>query len=333
MTERATVFEAVQIGVEATPGTDVAANKAMEAWSVSPTRQGNISPFRPLGSKFNTLVTVGKEHTEAGIEGVLDYSNIVYLLASLVSYSTPVTAGTAGTPNAYAWTFQPDTDGPDTVKTYTVEQGSSVRAHQFTYGQVTGLTFSFTNNAESVDLGGTFIGQELEDDITMTATPTTVTAVPVMPKQVCVYIDSTSAGLGTTKLTRLLALDFNFTGKYGPVFTIDCEETSFSATVETAPELGGTMTLEADANGMTYLTGARAGTKYWMRIEATYSSTDLNGGTDYTFRIDAPIRLTSLGDLSDSDGVVAVQYAFTGVHDGDWGKAVQFYVINGVDAL
>lgn len=328
MTERASVFEAISIGVESTPGTEVDANKRLEAISLELNREGSIEIFRPDGLKFGTLATVGKEHTTGNISGILDYANLVYLLSSLVSYAAPVQQGATA---AYLWTFTPDTDGPDTVKTFTVEQGSSVRAHQFEYGMVTGLEFSFAGGDSQISLSGSMIGQDLRDGITMTAAPTTVEAVPVHPKQATLKLATTQAGLaGASALTRVLAADWHYNDKFGPLFTVSTDD-SFSAVVERAGSLGGSFTLEADSAGMAFLASVQAGTQYWIQYQFTGALIE----TSYYYQItlQMPIQFTSFPSLSDSDGVVAVQYKFEAVHDGTWGKALSLTVQNTLTGL
>lgn len=329
MTERAMVFEALNIGVEATPGTEADANRRIEAWSLAPSPQGAIDSFRPDGSKFATLATVGKRWTEAALDGVLSYSDVIYILSGLVSYGTPGTS--AGTPPAYTWTFTPDTDGPDTVKTYTIERGSSVRAHQFEYGQFSGFGFSFNATDSQVSISGDVLGQELRDGITMTTTPTTIEAVPASPKDCTVKLASTQAGIsGATALTRVLAVEWNYTGKYGAVHTVSTD-VSYVATVELAGELTGSLTLEADSSGMGFLTQAAAGTQYW--IEILFTGAIISGTDAYKIQIQMPIVFTNFGDISDSDGVVAVQWQFAGVHDATWTKALEIVVVNATSAL
>src|SRR5919109_3965922 len=133
MAERATIFQTVQIGVEATPGTAVAANKKLEALSIEPAAQVDIDKFRPMGNKFPTLTQIGKDWVEAGLSGVASYSDLTYVFSSLLVATTVSDLG--GVPAAKSWTFDPDSDGPDTSKTYTVEHGDG-RADKFTYGLV-----------------------------------------------------------------------------------------------------------------------------------------------------------------------------------------------------
>lgn len=329
MAERATVFDAVNIGLESTPGTEVDGNRRLEAYSIQPKWEGGVEAFRPDGSKFATLVTVGKEHTTASVDGILDYANVVYPLASLIQYGTANIAA-VGTEGAYTWTFTPDTDGPDTVATYTVEKGSSVRAEQFEYGKFTGFGFSFNASDSQISVSGEMIGAQLRDGITMCGTASTVGAIPVHPKHCTLAIADTQAAVGTAAaLTRVLALEWAYTGKDGPLFTVGTTN-SWDALVEQAAELGGSFTLEADAAGMAYLPTVQAGALKWMQIKFAGAAI---GTSAYDLTIQMPIHLTAYPELSDQDGVVASKYAFAAVHDGTWGKALSVSVTNTLSGL
>lgn len=313
MTERATVFEAIQIGLETTPGTEVNAGKRLEAYSINAQRQGNIDAFRPEGLKFPTLATVGKEHTTASVDGILDYTNVVYPLAGLLAYGT-ANIVQQGTTSAYKWTFAVNAAAPDTVATYTVEKGSSVRAEQFEYGTFTGFGFSFNAADSQVAVNGEMIGSQLRDGITMTASPTTIDAIPASPKHATIKIAATEAGLsGASALTRVLGAEFSYTGKAGPVYTVGTAD-SFVATVEQAGEASGTLTLAANSDGMGYLTDVRAGTQKWLEIE--FTGANISGAYDYQQTWTMPVQFTAYPPLEDQDGVVAVRYGYHTVAAG-----------------
>ncbi len=230
MTERASIFQGVQIGVESTPGTSVPANKKLQSISIEPSIKAEVKTFRPMGSKFSTLSALGKEWSESKISGQPTYDELTFLLASLVSYAAPAGAGTEKT-----WTFSPLTSNPDTVKTFTVEQGGSVRAHKFTNGIVTGLTMKFSPG--EVTLDGTMMGKALQDGITMTNSPTSIPLIPVLPTQVLVYLADTAAGLtGATALARVLSVEWSLTDRFGPLFVLN-NSTSFVTTLEQEPKL------------------------------------------------------------------------------------------------
>jgi len=162
MTERASIFQGVQIGVEVTPGTGVAANKRLPSLSIEPSPKVETKAFRAMGNKFPSLVIPAKELVNAKLSGPATYDEIVYLLSSLLSYSAPVQQGATA---AYKWTHAPLINQADTIKTFTVEQGGAVRAHKFVHGLVTGLSLEFSPGG--VELSGDMIGKALQDNVSM----------------------------------------------------------------------------------------------------------------------------------------------------------------------
>jgi hypothetical protein len=440
MAERATVFERPQIGIESTAGTDVAATKKIQSFSISPAIQSESQVFRPMGSKFATSAIQNKEWTEASVEGYPDFNELAYLLSSLMSYAAP-----SGTAPAHTWTFGPSSSSADTVKSYTVETGSSVRAQQFTYGLVNELTFSY--DRDELTISGSMLGQKSTDGITVTdlsavataATLTTaltganndlvftaavtglagreititytdpgapgaaesvsvsgkritfnlstdgssvitstgdsikatllasveasalvtaadagandgsgvVTALaetaltggagatwairPMSAAGVDVYIDTTSAGLGGTQLTRALSFEWTLGNRFSPHWVLNSSNGSWVAAVENAPDFTMKMMVQADAAGMGFLTQLRSGDTRFVRIQVT--GPVLTGSTTYRLRFDAAVKFTGIGEYSDEDGVYAIEYEMTGVHDDGWGKALSVALVNNVSAL
>jgi hypothetical protein len=219
------------------------------------------------------------------------------------------------------WTHTPDTDGDETVKTYTVEQGSSVRAHKFPYGLL--ADWSLKGDRDKVEFSGSMIGQVLSDGITLTATPTVIDQVPILPKHVSVYADDTSAGLGGTKLTRVLRWELSCATRFSPLWVVDAANTSWVAHVDGPVQVTLKLLVEANSTGNAlWTTTARAGSKKFLRVEAT---SDLNAGTAYpyeaTFDVCGAVR-EKPSEFSDSDGVYATEITFGAVHDDTWGKAL-----------
>jgi hypothetical protein len=94
--------------------------------------------------------------------------------------------------------------------------------------------------------------------------------IPISPKDFSVFADTTSAGLGTTKLTRLLRGNFAFgQSKYNPLWVVDQAQTSFVSVVEDTPAATFSILVEADAQGTGFLANVRAGDTRFVRIIAT----------------------------------------------------------------
>lgn len=328
MAERSSISQVVQLGVESTPGTPVAATKRLRSLSIEPTPSMEFSTFRPMGQKYQALSILGKEMATASISGRAVFDEIVYPLASVLD--TPTI--TPGADTGYSWHFAPSSTDEDAPETFTIEQGSSVRAHRFAYGLVN--EFGFTINRDAFELSGSMMGYAIEDGVALTTSPapTLLPLVPILPQNVCVYVDDTFASIGTTKLGRLLNLEWTVSDRYGPLWTIDCEEDSFVTHVETEPSMTATIMVEADAAGMAFLADARNGETKYFRIHAHGPA--IGAGTDeYEFTMNLAGKISDTGGFSDQDGVYAIEWSFVAVHDADIGGPMDVTVVNSLAAL
>lgn len=327
MTERATIFERLQIGAEATNarGTSVSAGKLLPSLSVAATPNLTTSRFRPQGRKLDTLVVPGQRWTAGTVEGRLTYNEIIYPLASLLGNVSPTTPG--GATNAREWSFAMSTSAPATYRSYTMEVGSSTRAAKFTHGVFTDVSLDFSPT--EIALGGSVLGQKYTDGISLTSNPSSVALMPVDPNDVTIYVDSTAAALGTTAMSRVFAANLSISGAYGPVWTIDASEPSWASLVETAPDATLAMTFAADATGMGFLSVFEDGATRYVRIEAT--GPEIETGQDYLFRMDLAVKCEAV-DLSDQDGVLGAAWTMRLVDDADV-TGIEVLVRNKVTAL
>ena len=328
--ERSTITQLVNWGVEgtATPGTAVVSNKQMSALNVEVGPSIDFNAFRPSGHKYSTIVSVGKDWASANISGQPTYTEIVYPLSSLLGAATIATpsGGTA----SRSWTFAPSTTSADLPNTFTVECGSSVRASKFSYGLVTGMTIPF--DRDNMTMSGEMIGQFLTDGITMTGTAAAIALVPILPKQLTVYMDGTSGSLGSTTMGRVISGDITLTGKYAPLWVVNAANTSWVTHVEVEPTATFKLLVEADAEGGALLTAARAGTTKFMRLRGVGDVIEA-GTITYRFTADVAGKVEAVTPYQDSNGVYCQEFTFRMVHDSGWGKALTAEVINALTAL
>lgn len=168
--ERATVLQRTQIGPEATPGTAVAATKRLGATTIAIQPQGNINRFAPQGTKFDTITAIGREWSALNISGYASYNDLAYLFSGLIRDVTPAQQG--GTA-AYLWTYSPRGGVADTVKTFTIEQGSpgnGGRAVRAPYGLLNSITLDWSR--EGVNISGDGLAQRIQDDIPLSTSAT-----------------------------------------------------------------------------------------------------------------------------------------------------------------
>lgn len=326
MPERATLLQTTQIGVESTMGTAVAANKLLLGTSIEAKIEAEVKTYRPSGQKFATVTALGKEWASAALSGPLTYTDWTYLMASAIAYAAP--AQQAAT-IAYKWTASMSQTDEDTIKSYTIEVGGPVRAHKLALGLVNNLGYMI--NRDEATIKGSLIGQRITDGITMTATPTAIALVPVLPTQVDVTLDSASGSLGTTKLLRVLGIDFETGDRYSPVWPVDSAQTSFATYVEKEPAPKFKLKMAADSVGMARLTELRAGTKVFIRVKGTGAL--IASTYYYTFQHDICGIVSEPSDFSDEDGVYAIEWTFTPVYDSSWGKSMEFQITNTLTAL
>lgn len=270
--ERSTINQKVQIGAESTSalGTAVAASKSLGCFDFQFGTSVDLAEYAPTGHKYTSIQNLNEEWVDGTMGGDMDYNGLIYPLASAMGSITPTAHGSSAT--AKDWIFVPPLTGSIVPQTYTFQQGDSTRAHQLSYGLFT--QFGYTFDRKTTKVSGKILGQQLTDGITMTASPTTVALKPVVPGQINVYMDPAQAALGTTQLTKVISGAYTMDTIYGPAWFVNRANSSYSAHVDMQPKCTFKLILEADATGMALLGYMRAGTTYYVRVEALGSVID-----------------------------------------------------------
>lgn len=319
----ATVFQGVQIGVETTPGTAVAANKKLLAVSMIPTPQVEVKPFKAMGNKYASFASLNKEWSGLRIEGVPTYNEIVYLLSSLLHYTAPTQQETS---TAYKWVFTSNTSSADVGKSFTIEQGDENNAWRVAGAKISGLTFQFSRN--DVTVNGNGVGFEFETGHTLTPSPTSLEPLPILPTQVKFYMADTQAGLaGATALTNSFSMEYSLTDKFGLAWAIGQNPEA----VEGEPNAKGRVVVATDAAGMGLITTLRNADTKWFRIEAVGDTIETT--YNHKLTIDFPAQIDNVNDPSDLDNVYTVEFGLLPIHDSTWGKSVNIEVITDVSSL
>lgn len=165
MSDRATVFQTTQVGVETVKGTTEPAIHRILAFSIEPKPMTPIKPFRNQGSKFVTDTFNPKEWTQADVKGEACYKSLTWLFSCILTTAVVTTPG--GGTNSRLWTWTPNTYTEDTPVTLTVESGSSVGAERFNYGTLDTLAIRWTK--DEVGISGSMFGQRLTEGATLTS--------------------------------------------------------------------------------------------------------------------------------------------------------------------
>lgn len=333
--EVTTVNQRTRLGAEATPGTAVGAAKILDCFDWTFGIDAAVTPYRPSGTKYDATQEEDTEQTSITVNGNLDYNGVIYLLSSVMGIVTPTAAN--GSATAKQWLFDPPVSGSAQPQTYSIEQGDSVRARKFAYGLLTDFGYKGTRKTPFTVSGKGF-GQELSDGITLTASPTEVALAQAVEGQFNVYLDSTSAGLGTTQLNRNFSLDYSFGGVYGAFYALMRANASFTGHVDLSPKSSIKLLLAADAQGMAPLAYLRSGVTYFLRVEAIGAQIASDGGGGSTpiynsFVHDMAIKFGKPSEFKDEQGIYALEWECNIVQDATWGHAQTVTVTNLITAL
>lgn len=328
MAENAEIFQGIQLGVETTYGTAVAADKKLQALGLNPGIQTEDDEFMPKGSKYKTLRIPNKEWVGSSLDGQPTYNEIIYPLSGILASAVVTTTGVS------VWTFTSLQSAPDAIKSFTCEVGYGSSARRSAGLVFSGLTLDWDRNG-GLAMGGDVFGKAIEDAITMTASPTLLGLIPIVAGDVEIYMNDTFGAIGTTRLARAFKATLALTGKFGPLYVFSrANRTGHTSFVELAPELKLTIEMEADAQGMSLLSKYRGGTTQYFRVEAI-SQTNIAGGTPTTPH---SMVLDFVGNakpqpFGDDQGVHSIGWEVLGLWDATAAKAFSMVVTNGLAAL
>jgi hypothetical protein len=344
-TERSSLTNIVQLGLETTPGDSVQPTKRLTSIGIEPTVNAEIADFRPAGSKYRSITALGKEWVEASVSGQPTYSELMYPMSSVLS--KPTTIGN-GTTTPYIHTFVSSSVAADDIATYSVQHGDNTNAgfrESFVNGIFTELSLQFSRNG--IDMSGSMIGKDMRstgnDDAlheTWNTSPTLLPLVPLLPTEIDVYLSDTyyDDPDDATKLDRVTGASWSLGSRFNPMWVLDSTLPSFLTHIEAEPSLSAGISVEADDFGMGLFTTMRSGDEKFLKIVAR-SATDANtSGTIFkqSMMIDMPVRIANTQGFSDEDGLFAIGWDFLGTTtgNGDWaagpgaGNAVCISLVN-----
>lgn len=329
--EISSINQQTQIGAESTSalGAAVACSKRLECFDWTIGIDGDVMFYRPTGHKYASTQEQNTEYTTGTIAGEMDYNGVIYPLLGAMGSVSAVAHGSSTT--AKDWIVTPPAVGSVVPQTYTLQQGDSTRARQVAY-----LLFQqFGYKAErktGMQISGKWMAQTLSDNVTLTASPTTIAVAPIVGKHLNVYLDSTSSGLGTTQLNKVLSIDYTFDSVYNPFFPLNRANLGWTSHVDMAPTATIKLLMEADAAGMAPLSYLESGVTYYLRVNAQGAqiASDGPGAVFSTFQHDMAIKFNKPSPFQDKDGIFALEWQCQIVEDPAWGtgKAQTITVTN-----
>lgn len=328
----ATVFQRSQVGIETVYGVlpGSGANKLLGSMGFDLRPQGESNVFGPPGSKYDTTVAPNKLWSTGAINGFPSYTELQYLLSSIFQGSVATVAGVS------TWTFVSNQAAPDATKSFSVQQGSAVSGEvvQATGIQARSLSLVFDRNA-GISMGGEVFGKALTHGGTLTASPTGLPLVPILAKDVSVYLERTDAtDLGTTQITQAFRTEFAVNNKFGPKYVLNrANGLSPDALVELKPAVASRFMHERTAEGLAFLDDFANGATAWMRIEAISGVMIGATATPYSLTVDMAVSVERPEGFRDEQGSAVVEFTLRGLFDNVWTHAFRAVLVNGQAAL
>lgn len=303
---RPTAREGTQLGIEVVPGTPVAATVRLIATSIKMTPKPALSTFAPVGAEVPTHVVRGKEFSEGEIEGLLSYTELPYLLASLLT-------------NAGGLTYKPPMWTVPAVDTLTVENGSATNCERYDYVVVSGLRFRFTR--EEAALSGSVFGRECLEAHTLTAGLSPLTKAIVNPDKVEILIGDSVGGLAA--VDQFEECELNIAERFGPRFPFDPDEASFGDVKLLAHQPTCSLGLPHGADAEGYITNLRNAATKFCRIRAV----ETIGGVGYSFQATFPFFFID-APRADRDGVWGSTFEMGLMYDETFGGWLEVVIDN-----
>jgi hypothetical protein len=306
MAGRPRIFENLQIGKEATPGTAVGADIQPLSTMIMPTTVMPSEDVQASGQRADVDVINGKEHTEADISGKLSLVDLFFWFGSALGRTN--VAGNVGV-------IDLDQEKAYPVA-YTVEYGSAAGLFKFPGAQVSELSLSLTPNQIGTFQGKMIGGKSVETGA-RTASPNRLSVQHAGPKQVSVWIADTAAALANAgselkAADGLLDAQFTLSNLVEPVFTVS-EDDTFAFLSETKPTVSTKLTMvRSGAKFTQYMADLRSGALKYLRILAKGPTV---GGVQSLMEVITPFKFREPA-ASENQGQFCGDLVAHAVYDG-----------------
>jgi hypothetical protein len=330
MPDRALVQEIIELGVETTPGTAVASAIKLSGLQVDLGTSLELDRIAPMGNLWDTIAAPRQEWGVGSIAGFPTYPELAYVFSNVLGAAVVTTPSGGTLARRYSWA--PSSNVPWTPRTWTIRRGQvGNTAESASYGLMSGVNMSFSRTA-APSIGGDLFSYALDYTASVGATGlTTLSVVPVLPAQVCVYLDPTAANIGQTKLTRDFMASFDIGGLFGPFWPLDCTIPSFGGAVPLKPTAEAKLQLGNDTAGRALLADMRAGSTKYVRIEATGPLIETT--IQHRLRIDMALKVVAAPSRGDADGLSTLEWTFGIFDDPSFGGAMKIELTTNVPSV
>lgn len=211
--------------------------------------------------------------------------------------------------------------------TYTVEFGGILG--EANIAQMTATDVTLAGGADTVTIS----------TLTGGAAISAIGLVPIIPTQISVYayssaqttISATANETATYRLSDMMEVSLQIGSRFKDYWTLDASQTSFAALVEIVPTMQLMTKMQANSEGLAYLTQLRNGGTVFFRVKAVGAT--ISSAEEYEFTMDFAGKVTAASEIADSDGVYAVTWTWDAVPELTGGGPLEIAVVNNVTGL
>ena len=329
MTDRSMVTQGFYLQKETTPGTPTTtAMRRYLGLRVRPGWNVETQEFRADGYKTNTVTQVVAESGQHTVETVQDFTALLPILASVLTYDGVVGAGT----DAYEHTFSLNAKGEDDLTTFTGIFGDGTQAIQLAYFVFNSLSIGIQRGSLTLDTSA--ISYEPETGATVpTAGVEEIKAAPIPARGYDVFIDDTWAALGTTKV-RPYEGNLTIGDKRAPSSPIDSSVQSFATLLENEDiDFSGSIRPGFNPEALSLQTAYKSGASKFIRFANT--GPEIETGVNYEIEIDVSVKVQSPGEIgaAPNSPVVTLPFNYLIMPDDVSGNTMTVRLVNTVPTL
>lgn len=315
MPRRSMIGNVTQIRKEVTTGTDpTTGTKVLKSMGIALSPSADVLVQRAASGLFPSVASLGREWSTGAIPDTPPlYDEVIYPLSSVIQAATITTPG--GGTTSRQWVFNMPTAGGVTPVSYTVEYGNSGASAA---EKVTGFIvneYHINVSRQAIQAGGNGFGRVITFGSTLTGSPATLPLVPILPSNVDVFVDSTWAGLGTTKLTADFVANWSVTNRWGQIWPINSALPSMDDVTETEPTVRLALQVENNATGQAFVNAMRAGTIKYVRVKAT-TPAFIETTIPWSAQLDFVGVVVEAPNPGDTDGLMTLGVTLAAFNDG-----------------